>query len=180
MVQRPYLSSYNQQLSSSTAIIAASSQWNSVELEVRAQVHAADFWKPAGPMITMAEVRDLQVFASMSPVGSWKVACIPSADSLKIEVANALLKLIEEPPGYLCMLLCAVTPNLLPTVRSRVRAIERVEGDGAQDSHAWKKALKSYSPELAAQRKVLAHLLYWYPLVHQSVKTDTVLDPFTF
>lgn len=49
-----------------------------------------------------------------------KVYAFEDADSLTIPAQNALLKALEEPPGYtVIILLCVNLENLLPTVRSR-------------------------------------------------------------
>lgn len=49
-----------------------------------------------------------------------KVYIVANADSMNIAAQNAALKLLEEPPAGVVILLCAVnTRQLLPTVRSR-------------------------------------------------------------
>ena len=61
--------------------------------------------------------------------GSWRVAIIDSADDLNTESANAILKLVEEPPPKVLMFLISHQPGkLLRTLRSRcIRlALERL------------------------------------------------------
>ena len=54
----------------------------------------------------------------------WRIAIIDSADDLNRNAANALLKLIEEPPGRSLFLLIAHRPGrILPTIRSRCRLL---------------------------------------------------------
>jgi DNA polymerase-3 subunit delta' len=74
----------------------------------------------------MASVRLLQRRALLTSVeGGWRVFIIGEADRLvpqesSPEAANALLKLLEEPPANTLFLLTAVDPRrLLPTIRSR-------------------------------------------------------------
>jgi DNA polymerase-3 subunit delta' len=74
----------------------------------------------------LATARVLQRRAALTPVeGSRKVFLVAEADRLvpqdaNPEAANALLKLLEEPPANSQFILTVVDPNrLLPTIRSR-------------------------------------------------------------
>ncbi len=52
--------------------------------------------------------------------GGWRVVIIDSVDELNVNAANALLKILEEPPDRALMLLvCHAPGRLLPTIRSR-------------------------------------------------------------
>lgn len=52
--------------------------------------------------------------------GAWRVALIDPAEALNRNAANAILKLLEEPPPYALFILISHTPGLLPaTIRSR-------------------------------------------------------------
>jgi DNA polymerase III subunit delta' len=56
--------------------------------------------------------------------GGWRIGILDSADELNKFSANALLKLIEEPPPRSLFLIIAHHPSrLLPTIRSRARKI---------------------------------------------------------
>ena len=64
-----------------------------------------------------------------------KVYIVENADSMNIAAQNAALKLLEEPPAGVVILLCAVnTRQLLPTVRSRCTEVncggQETENDG--------------------------------------------------
>ena len=55
----------------------------------------------------------------MSP---WRVVVIDTVDELEGPAANALLKMLEEPPANCIFLLVSHAPGrLLPTIRSRCR-----------------------------------------------------------
>lgn len=71
------------------------------------------------------EVRRLiDLFRQAAGEGGWRVAILDSADDLNKESANALLKLIEEPPSRSLFLLVAHRPaDVLPTIRSRARML---------------------------------------------------------
>lgn len=61
-----------------------------------------------------------EFFARTSGSGGWRVGIVDCADDLNTESANALLKLIEEPPGKaLILLVCHQPGRLLRTLRSR-------------------------------------------------------------
>ena len=57
--------------------------------------------------------------------GGWRILIIDSADELNLNAANALLKILEEPPDKTLMLLiCHAPGTLLPTLRSRCSRIQ--------------------------------------------------------
>lgn len=75
--------------------------------------------------ITVGEVRKMKSFFALSAAdGGRRVAIIDAADELNTAAANALLKLLEEPPEGVTMLLVSHQPaRLLPTIRSRCRVL---------------------------------------------------------
>ena len=76
-------------------------------------------------VITIDEVRDLIMTASRSPSGGrWRVIVIEDADRMAERTTNVLLKTIEEPPPHTVWVLCAPSvQDVLPTIRSRCRAV---------------------------------------------------------
>ena len=79
--------------------------------------------KTDGKIISVHTVRGVierMQLSSMS--GHWRVIVIDSADELSPAAANALLKLLEEPPAQtLFLLVVHQLTSVLPTVRSRAR-----------------------------------------------------------
>lgn len=75
--------------------------------------------------ITVDEVRRLKSFFTLSAAeGGRRVALVDAADELNTAAANALLKLLEEPPAGATLILVAHQPaRLLPTIRSRCRTL---------------------------------------------------------
>jgi DNA polymerase-3 subunit delta' len=56
--------------------------------------------------------------------GGWRVVVVDGAEDLNRNAANALLKLLEEPPKQAILLLVSHAPGrLLPTIRSRCRTL---------------------------------------------------------
>lgn len=76
-------------------------------------------------VITVDEVRGLKRFFNLSQAeGGWRVVIVDCADEMNSNAANALLKLLEEPPAHTVFLLISHLPSrLLPTVRSRCRTL---------------------------------------------------------
>lgn len=75
--------------------------------------------------IPVAQVRELAgFFQKTSGRAGWRVAIVSGADQLNRNAANALLKILEEPPQRAILLMTATTPGkLLPTIRSRCRPL---------------------------------------------------------
>ncbi|MBS0471970.1 MAG: DNA polymerase III subunit delta' [Proteobacteria bacterium] len=71
-------------------------------------------------------VRKLQGFFGMtSGAGGWRVVIVDTADDMNDAAANALLKLLEEPPQRAMLLLLSNTlGRLLPTIRSRCQRLD--------------------------------------------------------
>ncbi len=76
--------------------------------------------------ISVKQVRELSELFDLSPaMSNWRVAVIDAADELEPSAANALLKMLEEPPANSLFFLVSHTPGrLLPTIRSRCRRLE--------------------------------------------------------
>ncbi|MCM1323900.1 MAG: DNA polymerase III subunit delta' [Acetobacter sp.] len=72
-------------------------------------------------VIKVEDVRDVVTFLSKKSFNdNWRVVIVDSADDLNISSANALLKILEEPPLKSILLLISHNPGkLLPTIRSR-------------------------------------------------------------
>ncbi|NWE52767.1 DNA polymerase III subunit delta' [Brevundimonas sp. P7753] len=75
--------------------------------------------------ISVDQARDLPGFFAKSPSqAQYRVAIIDAADDLNINAANALLKILEEPPERGVLLLVTHPPGrLLATIRSRCRRL---------------------------------------------------------
>lgn len=72
-------------------------------------------------VIKVEDVRDVVSFLMKKSFNdSWRVVIVDSADDLNTSSANALLKILEEPPLKSILLLISHNPaRLLPTIRSR-------------------------------------------------------------
>lgn len=68
--------------------------------------------------------RALHMFHHNAASGGWRICIVDPADELNKSSANALLKMVEEPPAKALFLILAHQPGrLLPTIRSRCRKL---------------------------------------------------------
>ena len=81
-----------------------------------------------GKLFTEIRVEDVRrsvsFFGSTAGEGGWRVAVVDSVDELNRGGANALLKIVEEPPPRALLLLVSHGPGrVMPTIRSRSRML---------------------------------------------------------
>jgi len=81
-----------------------------------------------GKLRTVIQVDDVRrtvgFFGSTAGEGGWRICIVDSADELNAAGANALLKILEEPPARSLLLVISHAPGrLLPTIRSRCRRL---------------------------------------------------------
>ena len=96
--------------------------------------------------IAVEDVRGIAKFMSLTPAeGGWRVVVVDGAEELNANSANALLKMLEEPPPRAILLLVTGAPGrLLPTIRSRCRRLAL----SALDDTAMGRLLGIYLPEM--------------------------------
>jgi DNA polymerase III subunit delta' len=102
--------------------------------------------------IAVEDVRRVSAFMSLTPAeGGWRVAIVDGAESLNQSSANALLKILEEPPQRAILLLVCSSPgSLLPTIRSRCRRLPLSPlGDAAMAQ-----ALAAYLPDMEEDERI--------------------------
>jgi DNA polymerase III subunit delta' len=107
--------------------------------------------------IVVDDVREVGRFLHLkAAVGGWRVVVVDSADEMNRNGANALLKILEEPPAQALLLIVSHAPGrLLPTIRSRCRRLAL--GPLADDTVA--QLLTRYSPAVGeADRALLVRL----------------------
>ncbi|SFI66990.1 DNA polymerase III subunit delta' [Albimonas pacifica] len=75
--------------------------------------------------ISAEDARGLrELFATTAADGGWRIAVVDCVDEMNAQSANALLKLIEEPPvRSMFLLVCHQPSRILPTIRSRCRTL---------------------------------------------------------
>lgn len=79
---------------------------------------------PEGTQIKADQAREIVEFLQLQGWGKARVILFEDAHLLNPQAANSLLKLLEEPPAATVFILLAPSPSaLLPTLRSRSRAM---------------------------------------------------------
>jgi DNA polymerase-3 subunit delta' len=74
--------------------------------------------------LTVEEIRrTVPFFGKSAGRPGWRVAVVDTADDLNASAANALLKILEEPPPNALFLVLANAPKMLATIRSRCQKI---------------------------------------------------------
>jgi DNA polymerase-3 subunit delta' len=74
----------------------------------------------ARPMLRIGQLRAVQRAAYFQPMGRRRVFILDGAETMRWDVANVFLKILEEPPGNATLILTAPSPySLLPTIVSR-------------------------------------------------------------
>lgn len=109
-----------------TALLSDADDDVAVERQVAARTHPdLAVLSTERVIITIEEVRKLVTSSQFSPsVGRYRVVVIEDADRMAERSSNVLLKALEEPPPRTIWILCAPSEaDLLPTIRSRVRAV---------------------------------------------------------
>jgi len=97
--------------------------------------------------ISVDQVRELGEFLGLTAaLSDWRVVVIDSIDDLETSAANAVLKILEEPPANSIFLLVSHAPGrLLPTIRSRCRRLDFYN----LDDDAMTSILEVRSPQLS-------------------------------
>lgn len=101
--------------------------------------------------ISVDQIRELGEFLSLTAALSpWRVVVINTVDDLETSGANALLKILEEPPPNTLFFLVSHAPGrLLPTIRSRCRRLDF----GKLDDDAMTSILASHAPNLSGAER---------------------------
>ncbi len=96
--------------------------------------------------IVIEDVRKVIDFLRLTPAeGGWRVVMVDGAEALNRNAANALLKVLEEPPARAILLLTCAAPGRLPsTIRSRCRRLRLA----ALADPAMEALLARYLPDL--------------------------------
>jgi DNA polymerase III subunit delta' len=97
--------------------------------------------------IVVEDTREITSFFRLTAAEEgWRIVVVDGAEEMNRSAANALLKVLEEPPRRALLLLVSHSPGrLLPTIRSRCRRFPLI----ALGRSAVMRLLRRYRPELA-------------------------------
>lgn len=111
--------------------------------------------------IRVDEVRELKQFLHTTPsMGARRVVVVDAADDMNANSANALLKVLEEPPAHTHFLLISHAPGQIPiTIRSRCRMLKFSPLSEA----AFESAIRQ---QFEGEGRVLPEVPDWQDLMH--------------
>jgi DNA polymerase-3 subunit gamma/tau len=134
-----------------------------------------------GDAISIDQVRRLGTWAHLTAAGSRKVAVIENADRMQDSARNALLKLLEEPPSAVHLILTTTRrAAIIPTILSRLRPYPFAERTEAQDREVMEKIFRE---ETASHDRLRGFFLAWKEINPEKLAAladrflDMVSDP---
>jgi len=142
-------------------VLITEREWRDGRLPLTAQycnryqdISAREKRAKPGQVISVDQVRLLiERFHAHAHTAARKVALLMPADRMNINAANALLKLLEEPPAHSFLILVSAVPGYLPaTVRSRCLQI-KIPPPDLDTAHAW---LRGQMPEAPPEARAEA------------------------
>ncbi len=109
--------------------------------------------------ISVESARELlEFFSRTSGAGGWRVAIVDAADDLNRASANALLKMIEEPPPRaLLLLVCNHPGRILRTIRSRCARLDLQPLTQVETRAVVTRSLNEEPPDSPAFETALRH-----------------------
>ena len=108
--------------------------------------------------ISVEDARSLSGFLARTASGGWRVVIIDAADDLNAESANAILKLVEEPPPHVLIFLISHQPGkLLRTLKSRCLRLPFERLSDLDCSHIINVLPMDQKPEREEMQAALAH-----------------------
>jgi DNA polymerase III subunit delta' len=109
----------------------------------------------ARPMLRIGQLRAVQRAAYFQPMARRRVFILDGADTMRWDVANVFLKILEEPPGSATLILTAPSPySLLPTIVSRCMQFHFAPLPQAEVE----KVLQQHTDRKPAERKLSSQL----------------------
>ena len=101
--------------------------------------------------IVVDTVRGVASFLRLTAAeGGWRVVIVDGAEDINRNAANALLKVLEEPPPRtIILLVCAAAGRLLPTIRSRCRRLRL----GSLDANVMSTLAARYLPQIPQDQR---------------------------
>jgi DNA polymerase-3 subunit gamma/tau len=87
-----------------------------------------------GELIPIVQIRRAAYWSRLAPIGNHKCIIIENAEHMQEGAKNSLLKILEEPPPRITILLTSSRPmSLLPTMLSRLRDYRFAKRNGAAE-----------------------------------------------
>ncbi|MDR2143879.1 MAG: DNA polymerase III [Treponema sp.] len=107
-----------------------------------------------GEFIPIALIRRAAYWSRLAPAGKHKCVVIENAERMQEGAKNSLLKILEEPPERVTLILSSSRPGtLLPTIRSRLRVYRFAARSAGEEIDVIRRIFrdKDYTPESGIQ-----------------------------
>ncbi|HEY9593151.1 MAG TPA: hypothetical protein VHE79_01645 [Spirochaetia bacterium] len=122
--------------------------------------------------IAIDQVRKLGTWAHLTASGARKVAIVENADRMQDSARNALLKLLEEPPAAVHVIVLSTRrAAIIPTVLSRLRPYSFAERPAVEDRDVMEKIFRQ---ESATHGSLRAFFLAWKEINPERLATLSV------
>jgi DNA polymerase-3 subunit gamma/tau len=96
-----------------------------------------------GDLIPVSQIRRAAWWSRLAPQGKRKLMVIENADHMRDEARNSLLKILEEPPETVTIVLASAHPEaLLPTILSRLRLYRFIARDKSVEASVIRKIFR--------------------------------------
>jgi DNA polymerase-3 subunit delta' len=127
----------------------------------------------ARPVLRIGQLRAVRRAAYFQPTGRRRVFILDGAETMRSDVANVFLKILEEPPGSATLILTAPSAfNLLPTIVSRCMQFHFAPLPVAEVETI----LKSHSDRKPSEIKLAAQLSEGSPGRALEMNLDDVIE----
>jgi DNA polymerase III subunit delta' len=127
----------------------------------------------ARPMLRIGQLRAVQRAAYFQPMGRRRIFILDGADTMRPDVSNVFLKILEEPPGSATLILTALSPfALLPTIISRCLQFHFAP----LSTEEVEKVLKKHSDRKPAELRLAAQLSEGSPGMALQMDVDETVE----
>jgi DNA polymerase-3 subunit gamma/tau len=134
---------------------------------VAACTQLAALWRGDG--ISIGQIRRLSAWAHVTAASSRKIAILENADRMQEAARNALLKLLEEPPAQVHLLVLSPRREaIIPTIRSRMRPYPFAQRSAEEEREVLAKIFRA-EPE--RYRTLRAFFLAWKEINPEALST---------
>jgi DNA polymerase-3 subunit gamma/tau len=100
-----------------------------------------------GDLIPVAQIRRASYWGRLAPAGRQKLLLIENADRMREDALNSLLKILEEPPARLNIVLCTSRRDaILPTLLSRLRPYRFMQRDAQAEGEVIRRVFRHPQP----------------------------------
>ncbi len=127
----------------------------------------------ARPVLRIGQLRAVQRAAYFQPMSKRRVFILDGAETMRTDVSNVFLKILEEPPGSATLILTAPSPfNLLPTIVSRCMQFHFAPLPQTEVE----RILKSQGTRKPTEIKLAAQLSEGSPGLASEMNVDAVIE----